>query len=470
MGGGVRVGFAVRCQARWLALLLASPLGVLGCGDSGRPGTVPMGSQDASTEAGLADAGDAGGGGGGKRDDGGGGGAGGKDASLDAGVDAGALVDAGPGTDAGPQRLVSQVVDSSGGLVVGPGITLSFPPDALATATEITIDEGTLDFPAGLTAVTPMFALGPDAITFARPVTLCLTPDRTPGSKQQAIVLHTALGKTAFEVATGCGLEPGSGVTRCCGILHFSSTGMVNGPKCGAGKDLCNDGICRSSCGTRCKAGTSRCGGTCAPTDGDANCGYCGNACTGGHACDATDRTCVCPVGAAFECQGTCVADRDACLLGNPCTVAEPFRCPDTSCAASYAVCDGTCPSATPYECDSGYCVASSNECDYHACPEGQPFLCYDGVSCSENTGAQCPAPVTCPETAPVRCTPGGTCAESLALCPAGAVCPEMAPIHCDTGPCVADVSECAAYPCPEGKPYLCADNVTCAVSDTFCP
>jgi hypothetical protein len=416
-------------------------------------------------EAGPASGGDGGNGGG----SGGGGGPG--EAGLDAGPDAtGVPQEGGLDTDAGFGRLVSLVVGAAGGVVSVPGITLTFPVGALAEPTEITIDRDSLDFPEGLDAVTPMYALGPDEITFARPVELCLTGDSAPGGDEQAIVLHTAFGGAAFEVATGCVLEPGSKVTRCCRIVHFSRAGMVNGPTCAGDDFLCNDGICRSSCGVRCRAGTSRCGGSCEPLDLDQHCGYCGNECTGGHACDDGDRVCACPADAAFECQGTCVANRDACLGANPCSTAAPFRCPDTTCAASYAACEGNCPSGTPHECPSGYCVANESECASYACPEGKPFLCYDDATCSDVSGGQCPTPLACPETAPVRCTPGGTCAQALALCPPGATCPEVMPAHCDTGPCVVDLSECASHPCPEGKPYLCADNVTCATSDLACP
>jgi alpha-tubulin suppressor-like RCC1 family protein len=85
------------------------------------------------------------------------------------------------GGAAPPATSVTQTVGAAGGTIVGPGgVTLTIPPDALATDTALTIaldDAGAPPLPAGLPVVGATIALLPHGTTFSVPVTLTLALD-----------------------------------------------------------------------------------------------------------------------------------------------------------------------------------------------------------------------------------------------------------------------------------------------------
>lgn len=165
----------------------------------------------------------------------------------------------------------------------------------------------------------------------------------------------------------------------------------------------------------------------------------------------------------------------------NPASCAQydasmPFRCPDGSCAASYADCglptncpvrcaidstcrpsgsDCTCPVASPFKCAAGYCVASASDCPpslFVACAAPTPFRCASGECRSSAT--ECPSARVCPPSF-LLCADLATCVRNATECPttlATSCNPGFS--RCRDGSCVRN-----AESCPTDK--------TCALFDT---
>jgi hypothetical protein len=69
----------------------------------------------------------------------------------------------------------TQTVGASGGTVSAPGVTLTIPPGALSSDTQISVTTSGAAVPTGYVAVSPVYALSPAGTTFALPVTVQIT-------------------------------------------------------------------------------------------------------------------------------------------------------------------------------------------------------------------------------------------------------------------------------------------------------
>ncbi|KAJ6263866.1 Efflux pump dotC [Drechslerella dactyloides] len=173
-----------------------------------------------------------------------------------------------------------------------------------------------------------------------------------------------------------CGNKCDAGKS-CCGGTCKALTDNDNcgtcGNKCGVGKSCCG-GTCKAltdndncgTCGNKCDTGKSCCGGTCKALTDNNNCGTCGNKCDAGKSC----------------CGGICKAltDNDNCgRCGNKCGYGETCcggtckaltdndncgRC-GNKCGYGETCCGGSCKKVSEFWSDENNCGRCGNKCDY---------------------------------------------------------------------------------------------------------
>jgi hypothetical protein len=135
-------------------------------------------------------------------------------------------------------------------------------------------------------------------------------------------------------------------------------------------------GTCHNTCypgtypGSCCDSTETCCSGKCVNTKSDpANCGACGNVCSGGMTC--INGVCRCPPGKTL-CGNDCVdlsSDRHHCGACG------------TTCPTDQMCCSGTCGGAL---CGDGCCPKGQSCCGGGCCPKGQ--FCCAGGCCQKGT------------------------------------------------------------------------------------
>jgi hypothetical protein len=160
--------------------------------------------------------------------------------------------------------------------------------------------------------------------------------------------------------------------TMCCGdgCANVASDN-ANCGGCGnvcSGGHQCEDGACV------CPEGTTQCGAECVDTTFDnLNCGSCGNVCGEGQEC--VDSVCKCTSNGQPPCNGTCLPPTQQCCTWS----GNTHTCPaDQQCAGNYCCGAGTaiCVSANGYAqccdgalvCQSGRCCVPGADCVGNAC------------------------------------------------------------------------------------------------------
>eukprot|EP00947_MAST-08B_sp_MAST-8B-sp1_P004911 g4911.t1 len=145
-------------------------------------------------------------------------------------------------------------------------------------------------------------------------------------------------------------------------------------------------------------------------------------------------------------------------------SISGDVRCPAGACRTAMANCPShlICPPETPFRCADSSCAASVFQCGAVSnCPEGQR-LCPDG-SC---TRSNCGSPLTCTRTHPVKCG-DGSCRRSTEDCPVQKDCPESAPFRCSNGVCVEKRVRCKGMDeCRRSLKTLEAKDVLCPDGD----
>ncbi|HVJ90128.1 MAG TPA: LamG-like jellyroll fold domain-containing protein [Labilithrix sp.] len=154
--------------------------------------------------------------------------------------------------------------------------------------------------------------------------------------------------------------------------------------------------------GAACPAGATSCSGICRDLLTDtANCGACGNACTGGTVCDQGTCAATCSTGLT-SCNGACVnlaSDTSHCgSCGTTCKATE--RCNASKCeqvcADGQAICNQACVSIATDKANCGGCgiacvgnqTCTGGRCIPPECPDGQR------LSDDQGTCVACKAPV----------------------------------------------------------------------------
>jgi hypothetical protein len=144
-------------------------------------------------------------------------------------------------------------------------------------------------------------------------------------------------------------------------------------------------------------AGQTSCAGTCTNTQTDnANCGTCGNACSGGETCQS--GTCLCPTGQTFcnaACTNTATDNSNCGMCGNACKsgqVCSGGTC-GTVCAPPTTTCGTTC---TNLQIDPNNCGKCSDVCGPFqnaapGCDQGScVYSCNQGfLDCKSSTGCE---------------------------------------------------------------------------------
>ena len=279
------------------------------------------------------------------------------------------------------------------------------------------------------------------------------------------------------------------------------------GRRCHTDK-VCHGGTCNEA-GRCCTAGDLACGNTCCNgaqgqeccgdsycTDlsDNANCGACGNTCTGGKTCENYD--CRCPAGQT-DCNGVCVdltSNHDNCgTCGNKCDAA--FSCTDSECRCSDSglmPCNGEC--IDPYRDDEncGLCgrrCSEGEQCLSGNCQTGCP-PCeepVDKICVLKEPGKDTECNGTCVDlnndpnncgACGRACPPGGTCTNGdCGLCPQGLpVHYEECPVNDPGGHVIAACCRLPETPncCfgSRGGGGCCTDEESCCltnIGDGYC-
>jgi hypothetical protein len=111
---------------------------------------------------------------------------------------------------------VTKTIGPEGGQIVVEGATITFPPNALAAATAITITPTDDPAPEGYMAISRIYRCEPSGTTFAQKVSMAIT---FSGDATGATVFWSAGADPAFKDVGGT--VSGSVITA--GVGHFSS-------------------------------------------------------------------------------------------------------------------------------------------------------------------------------------------------------------------------------------------------------
>jgi len=117
---------------------------------------------------------------------------------------------------AGGSPAVTKTIGPEGGQIVVEGATITFPANALATATQITITPTDDPAPAGYLAISRIYRCEPSGTTFAQKVSMAMS---VSGDTTGATVFWSAGADPAFKDVGGT--VSGSVITA--GVSHFSS-------------------------------------------------------------------------------------------------------------------------------------------------------------------------------------------------------------------------------------------------------
>jgi hypothetical protein len=120
------------------------------------------------------------------------------------------------GSGSGAPKSARATIGGSGGSVVLPGaVTVEVPAGVLTSSTDLTVQQSGAVAPAS--AVTPVFAFGPDGATFASPVTVHFT---VPAGTTAAAVFWSKPGSSTEYESVPTTIE---GTTATAQVSHFSS-------------------------------------------------------------------------------------------------------------------------------------------------------------------------------------------------------------------------------------------------------
>ncbi len=215
-------------------------------------------------------------------------------------------------------------------------------------------------------------------------------------------------------VFTDCG---GACVDTASSAEHCGGCGI----RCAAG-EVCNAGMCESSCGI----GLEACGGSCVDLSTSTDhCGACENACAAGELCMGGSCASSCPAGLT-DCAGACrdlESDRSNCgACGRTCgagEICEAGTC-ELSCPPGQTACGASCRDLATDEMHCGTCG--------HACAAAE--LCSGGACALVCGGGLTDCGGTCVDTAS-NTSHCGTCGHACAggeICTSGACVPMVIP------------------------------------------
>jgi hypothetical protein len=117
----------------------------------------------------------------------------------------------------------TQTIGPAGGTIVVEGATVTFPPNAVAAPTSITITETDEAPPAGYVALSPVYRCEPSGTTFGQKVTMAMT---FRGNATGARIFWSSAADPTFKDLGG--VVEGTVMTT--QVAHFSS-GFVGKPQ-----------------------------------------------------------------------------------------------------------------------------------------------------------------------------------------------------------------------------------------------
>ena len=321
-----------------------------------------------------------------------------------------------------------------------------------------------------------------------KPPAACLFVPTTSGRSRKCTCLgvpYQDCGQTCCDLRAPACEHCVAGVCRPkCRSPKVCRGELVGLCECPEGQEECADGCCKD-CGE-----LTLCGDSCVDTDADpANCGDCGNACSGGKAC--LDGACACPsnsVECNARCCGPCLSCQSgacepmSCGLCRECTVSLAW--PHGNCERIEGCCLETC--GTCYECRDGQCVRDRDCCDppCGACEACQDGACVRDPNCCLQTCDTCHTcrdgecvrdPDCCLQTCgPCTSCQGGECrrvdcGDPCSECRDGQCVPKACGEceACSNGECRGFCGSCQT--CENGACRNCSADETCH-KGTCCP
>ncbi len=277
---------------------------------------------------------------------------------------------------------------------------------------------------------------------------------------------------------SSCGIAcAGSSPTNCSGACVNTTTNPAHCGTCGNACPTRSNATATctaSACGMNCNADFGNCDGNAANgcerdlrTD-NANCGVCGNVCTGGRVCQSS--LCTCPAG-RVPCQGVCVdttsdssncgACGTVCNLQNATPTCQNSACRVASCATNFANCDGN--PANGCEVDTRSSIAHCGMCG-RACASGQ--VCSSG-SCTISCGGGTPTP--CSGTCVSTVTNLAHCGGCGVVCPTRANAARTCTASSCSFACITDFGDCDGNAVNGCERDLRSDASNCGTCGNAC-